>query len=86
MPTNPGPPSDSAHASTSWQWTAVAIIGAGCIIGGIALIEWNWPTFWTGVAVMVAGVVIAWRAHIMDAVSEWSPSEQPTSAHTDGRL
>ena len=77
MPTNPGPPSDSAHASTPWQWTAVGVIIGGCILGGIALIEWNWPAFWTGAGLMIGGSILGWRVHIMDAVSEWSPPNQP---------
>ncbi|HTW20098.1 MAG TPA: hypothetical protein VME70_07810 [Mycobacteriales bacterium] len=82
MPTNPGPTSDSLHAATRWQWAAVTIIGLGSVVGGIALIEWNWPLFWTAVGFMVAGVLLAWRLHIMDAVSVWSPPPEPTAPHT----
>lgn len=75
MPTNPGPPSDSAHAATGAQWTSVAVIAAGVVMAGIALIEWVWAAFWAGIALAVIGAIGAAKAGIMDAVSEWSPAE-----------
>jgi hypothetical protein len=82
MPTNPGPPSASAHAATPRQWIAVGIIMGGSILSGIALIEWVWPAFWAGIALMVAGSLMAWWARVMDAVSEWSPPPGSASGDT----
>lgn len=79
MPTNPGPPSQSAHSATVWNWTAVVVICGATILGGIALIEWVWPLFWAAVGLAIGGAVFAWRTGIMAATSEWHPPDPPSS-------
>ncbi|HVY09397.1 MAG TPA: hypothetical protein VHB18_04560 [Mycobacteriales bacterium] len=49
------------------------MIIAGTIVGGIALIEWNWPGFWVGIGLFVGGSIWAWLAGIMESVSEFGP-------------
>jgi hypothetical protein len=71
--TNPGPPSESEHASTVANWIAVALITGATLLGGVALVLWNWPLFWTAVGLFAGGIVGAWRGHIMDAVSVYQP-------------
>jgi hypothetical protein len=61
------------HEATLAVWIAVFVIIAGTIIGGIALIYWNWPLFWVSVGMIVAGAIVAWLAGIMDSVSEFGP-------------
>jgi hypothetical protein len=72
------------HEATIGVWIATFVILAGTIMGGIALIYWNWPLFWTGVGLFVAGALGAWLAGIMENVSEFGPgpgsdSEQSTA-------
>ena len=50
---------------------SLIFIIAGFIVGGVALIYWNWPAFWIGVGVVVAGCAIARAVHIMEDVSEY---------------
>jgi hypothetical protein len=68
------------HEATIGVWIATFVIIAGTIVGGIGLIEWNWPTFWVGVAMFLLGCVGAYFAGIMDAVSEFGPG---TGADTE---
>ena len=58
------------HASFG-SWIACLIIIAGFAVGGVAMIVWNWPMFWIGVAVVVVGCVFARAVHIMEDVSEY---------------
>jgi hypothetical protein len=71
------------HGASRTIWAAVLVIIAGTIVGGIALIYWNWPMFWIGVGVFVAGCVGGYVAGIMDTVTEFGPVEnsQATSGH-----
>ncbi len=55
-------------------WIATAAMMVGTVIGGIGLIEWVWPVFWTGVGLMVAGVIGAYFTHMMEVVSEYTPA------------
>jgi hypothetical protein len=53
------------------SWLASLVIVAGFIVGGVALVVWNWPLFWAGVGIAVVGVVIARAVNIMDDVTEY---------------
>jgi hypothetical protein len=70
--------SGGGHGATAGVWAAVAVIIAGSIIGGIALIEWVWWLFYVGVGLIVLGCVGAFFAGIMDSVSEFSPAAAGT--------
>jgi hypothetical protein len=59
------------HGASIGAWLATAVIIGGTIIGGIALIYWNWPLFWTGVGLFVAGGVAGYFTNIMAAVEEY---------------
>ena len=61
------------HASFG-SWIACLIIIAGFVVGGIAMIVWNWPMFWIGVGVVVVGSVVAGAVGIMDDVLEYGGS------------
>jgi hypothetical protein len=50
------------------------VIIVGTILGGIALIYWNWPLFWVGVGLFVLGSVGGYFSGIMDAVTEFGQS------------
>jgi hypothetical protein len=66
----------SGHDASPAIWAAVFVIIAGTIVGGIALIEWNWIAFWIGVAMIVGGSLWAWLAGIMESVSEFGPAAE----------
>jgi hypothetical protein len=70
------------HGASMGSWTACLVIIAGFIIGGVALIYWNWPVFWVGVGVTVVGCVIARAVNIMDDVTEYGggAGHDPSSA------
>ncbi|HWB65724.1 MAG TPA: hypothetical protein VG708_02695 [Mycobacteriales bacterium] len=79
-PGTTGPSSAGTHAGTVGVWIATAAIIAAVIIGGIALIYWNWPLFWIGgVALFVLGCVGAYFTNIMDAVMEYGNAESEQS-------
>lgn len=63
--------SGGGHGASAGAWFASFVILAGFIVGGIALILWNWPMFWTGVGVFVVGCVLGAVFHIMDEVTEY---------------
>jgi hypothetical protein len=71
--TNPSGISQAAHQTTKAVWAATFVIVAGTIVAGIALIEWIWPMFWAGIAMVVLGGVGALAAGVMDEVSEYGP-------------
>ena len=59
------------HGASMGSWIACLVIIIGFTVGGVALIYWNWPTFWVGVGVVVLGCVIARAANIMEDVTEY---------------
>lgn len=61
----------SGHGASLKSWLAALVILAGFIVGGIALIYWNWPVFWIGVAIAVIGGLIGWAVGIMNDVTEY---------------
>ena len=55
------------HHGRPASWAAVAIIVAGFVIGGIALVAGpTWWLFWTGAGVVVIGAIYAASIHIFD--------------------
>lgn len=58
------------HASFG-SWIACLIIIAGFVLGGVALIVWNWPLFWVGVGVVVVGCIVGRAVNIMEDVLEY---------------
>lgn len=59
------------HNTTPAAWVLVAVLIAAFIMGGIALIYWNWPLFWAAIAVVAIGVVVGWAIGIMEMVTEY---------------
>jgi len=59
------------HGASMASWIACLIMVIGFILGGVALIVWNWPMFWVGVGVVVVGVIVARAANIMEDVTEY---------------
>jgi hypothetical protein len=74
---NPGSITEAEHNTTPAIWVCVATIAGGSVVSGIALIEWIWPMFWAGTAMMVLASVAAWKVNIMDATSEWTSTDSP---------
>lgn len=61
----------TGHGATLKSWVAAAVILAGFIVGGIAIIYWNWPIFWVGVGIAIVGCIIGWAVGIMEDVTEY---------------
>ena len=59
------------HGASWGSWIACLIIIVGFVLGGVALIIWNWPMFWVGVGVIVVGAIVARAANIMEDVTEY---------------
>jgi hypothetical protein len=57
------------------SWLAALVILAGFVVGGIALILWNWPMFWAGVGVVAVGCVFGWAVNIMEDVTEYGGAQ-----------
>ena len=53
------------------SWLVCLVIIAGFALGGVALVYWNWPLFWAGVAVAVIGFFLGWAVNIMEDVTEY---------------
>ena len=49
------------HGAKLGSWMACLVMLAGFIVGGIAIIYWNWPVFWAGVGIFVVGGVLTSR-------------------------
>ena len=62
------------HAGSMGSWIACLVIIAGFVVGGVAMVIWNWPMFWVGVGLVVVGCVIARAANIMEDVMEYGGS------------
>jgi hypothetical protein len=67
------------HGASVAAWAMCVVIMAGTVIGGVALIIWNWPLFWTGVALFVVGGIGGYLTGIMDSVSEYASAEPSTT-------
>jgi hypothetical protein len=70
---------NAGHGASLAAWAACAVIMIGTVIGGVALIIWSWPLFYTGVGLFIAGAIAGYFAGIMDSVSEYAAAE-PASA------
>lgn len=62
------------HGASVGSWIACVVIIVGFLVGGIAMVYWNWPAFWIGVGVVVVGCVIARAVGIMEDVTEYGGS------------
>jgi hypothetical protein len=62
------------HGASVGSWVVCAVIVGGFVLGGVALIVWNWPLFWVGVGVTVLGFVLARAVNIMSDVTEYGGS------------
>lgn len=74
----------SVHDASLAVWVCVFVIIAGTIVGGIGLIEWNWPTFWIGIGLFFLGSIVAAMSGIMEAVDEFKPAAAPDAEPTGG--
>jgi multidrug resistance efflux pump len=63
--------SGGGHGASIGSWIACLVIIVGFVLGGIALIYWNWPLFWGGVGVTAVGVIMARAVNIMEDVTEY---------------
>jgi hypothetical protein len=66
--------SGGGHGATTGVWIVTAVIMIGTILGGVALIIWNWPLFWVGIGLLVAGGIGGYLTGIMDMVTEYAPA------------
>jgi hypothetical protein len=48
------------------SWVAVALILAGFLAGGLALVFATWPVFWVGVGLVVVGSLLAAMSDIFE--------------------
>lgn len=56
------------------SWFAATVIVIGFIVGGVAIIYWNWPIFWIGVGITVIGSIFGAAVGIMNEVTEYGGS------------
>jgi hypothetical protein len=66
--------SGGGHGATTGVWIVTAVIMVGVVLGGVALIIWNWPLFWVGIGLLVAGCIAGYLTGIMDMVTEYAPA------------
>lgn len=65
------------------SWLVCLVMLVGFVVGGVALVVWNWPMFWAGVGIFVLGVIVARAVRIMDDVTEYGGGgggQDPSSA------
>ncbi|HEY9412673.1 MAG TPA: HGxxPAAW family protein [Jiangellaceae bacterium] len=68
----------NSHGHTPAGWTAVILVFAGFVVGGIAVIAQNWPLFWVGgVGVVVIGGIVGKVMQMMGL----GQGERPGQAH-----
>jgi len=70
------------HGASIGSWIACLVIIAGFVVGGIAMVVWNWPMFWVGVGVLVVGCIFARAVGIMDDVTEYGGGGGPGEPET----
>jgi hypothetical protein len=63
--------SGGGHGASMRSWLVCLVIVAGFVVGGLALVFWNWPVFWAGVGIVVVGSLMGWAVNIMDEVTEY---------------
>ena len=59
------------HGATLKSWLVCLVMLAGVVLGGVAIILWNWPMFWTGVGIFVLGMILGKAVNIMEDVTEY---------------
>jgi fatty acid desaturase len=59
------------HNTTPMAWVLVVLMFGAFVLGGIALIYWNWPMFWAAVGAVVVLGVVGWAIGIMEMVTEY---------------
>lgn len=59
------------HNTTPMAWVIVVEMIAAFIVGGIALIYWNWPLFWASIGMLALGIIVGWMIGIMEMVTEY---------------
>jgi len=52
------------HGSTPAAWTGVTLALLGFAVGGIGLVLHSWLTFWIGVGLVVASVLVSKLMHV----------------------
>ena len=56
-----------AHHGRPASWVTTAIVVVGFVVGGIALpVGPTWWLFWTGVGIVLLGVIVGAAVHIFD--------------------
>lgn len=71
----------NSHGHTPAGWTAVILVFAGFVVGGIAVIAQNWPLFWVGgVGVVVIGGIVGKVMQMMGL----GQGERPGQAYPSG--
>lgn len=69
---NPGNTKKAEHHTKPSAWIVVAVLIGAAILGGIALIYWDWIMFWTAVGLFGVGIAAGWAIDIMGQVSEYT--------------
>lgn len=59
------------HGASMKSWLAATVIVIGFVVGGVAIIYWNWPIFWVGVGIVVVGSILGAAVGIMNEVTEY---------------
>jgi hypothetical protein len=74
LPVSSNSGAGGGHGASMKSWFAAAVIVIGFIVGGVAIIYWNWPIFWVGVGIVVVGSVLGAAVGIMNEVTEYGGS------------
>ena len=59
------------HGAKLGSWIVCLVMLIGVVVGGVALVYWNWTVFWIGVGVFILGMIFARVVRIMDDVTEY---------------
>lgn len=59
-------------------WTTVILITAGFVVGGLAVIDLNWPLFWIGgVGIVVLALIVGKVMQMMGLGQYPRPTSEP---------
>lgn len=68
-----------SHGNSVAAWTAVIIISAGFVLGGVAMVIEQWWLFWVSAGIIVVGAIVGKIMSLMGMGNEPARRHDPSA-------